>query len=49
MRVRVITSLAKVVEPILNLLAEHTGFKFSLVGGGPEPADGGRLNMIWFV
>lgn len=47
--IRVITNLAKVVEPILDVLAAFTGFKFSLLGGGPEPADGGRLNMIWYV
>lgn len=42
----VIQSLASFVEPILDLIADHTGWKVTLVAGGPEPADAGRLNMI---
>lgn len=37
------------MEPILDLLAEHTGWKFSLVAGGPEPAEGGRLSMLGYA
>ena len=43
---RVLEGLTKLVQPILDLLAEHTGWKMSLFAGGPEPADAGRLNMI---
>lgn len=43
---RVIQSLASFVEPILDLIADHTGWKVTLIAGGPEPADAGRLNMI---
>lgn len=43
---RVINSIGKFVEPILDLIAEHTGWKLSVIAGGPEPAKGGRLNMI---
>ncbi len=33
------------MQPILDLLADHSGWKFSLIAGGPQPADGGRLHM----
>ncbi|KJA26036.1 hypothetical protein HYPSUDRAFT_133378, partial [Hypholoma sublateritium FD-334 SS-4] len=42
----IIETITPFVEPILDLIAEHTGWKVSLMAGGPEPADGGRLNMI---
>lgn len=44
--IRVIESLSGFVEPILDLIAEHTGWKITLIAGGPEPADGGRLNIV---
>ncbi|KAJ3483572.1 hypothetical protein NLJ89_g12050 [Agrocybe chaxingu] len=34
------------MEPILDLVSEATGWKASFIAGGPEPAVGGRLNMI---
>lgn len=37
------------MQPILNLACEHTGMKATLLFGGPEPADGGRLNVIRYV
>lgn len=43
---RIIECFPQFVEPILDLLAEHTGWKISLIAGGPEPADGGRLGML---
>lgn len=43
---RVIECLPRFVQPILDLLADHSGWKVSLIAGGPEPADGGRLHMM---
>lgn len=43
---RIIESLSSFAEPILDLIAEHTGWKVTLLAGGPEPADGGRLNIM---
>ncbi|KJA13853.1 hypothetical protein HYPSUDRAFT_151072, partial [Hypholoma sublateritium FD-334 SS-4] len=45
-RQRIINSIPGFVVPILDLIADHTGWKVSLFLGGPEPADGGRLNMV---
>lgn len=45
----VIAALPTILEPIFDLLAEYTGWRFSGIAGGPEPADGGRLNMIMYV
>lgn len=36
-------------QPILDLICAHTGMKATLLVGGPEPADGGRLNIIRYV
>ncbi len=46
---RVINGLGKFVEPLLELIADHTGWKVSFIAGGPEPARGGRLNTIRYV
>ena len=43
---RVIEGLTKFVQPILDLISEHTGWAVTLIAGGPEPADCGRLNMV---
>ena len=43
---RVIECFPKFVEPILDLIADYTGWKVSLIAGGPQPAAGGRLNML---
>ncbi|KJA15176.1 hypothetical protein HYPSUDRAFT_149496, partial [Hypholoma sublateritium FD-334 SS-4] len=45
-RQKVINCLPKFIEPLLDLIADHTGWKLSVIAGGPEPADGGRLNVI---
>lgn len=37
------------MEPMLDLIAEATGWKVSLIAGGPEPALGGRLNTMRYV
>jgi hypothetical protein len=36
-------------QPLLDLICEYTGMKASLFVGGPEPADGGRINIIKWV
>ncbi|KAG6914316.1 hypothetical protein DXG01_001129 [Tephrocybe rancida] len=36
----------KFLTPILNMLEDTTGWKWQVQGGGPEPADGGRLNVM---
>ncbi|KAK7041912.1 SERTA domain-containing protein 3 [Paramarasmius palmivorus] len=43
-RQRAIDRLGPFITPILEGMAEATGWKFTLIGGGPEPIDGGRLN-----
>lgn len=43
---RIINCIPKFIEPILDLIADHTGWKLTMIAGGPEPADGGRLNVI---
>lgn len=43
---RIIECLSQFIQPVLDLLADHSGWKVSLIAGGPEPADGGRLHMI---
>ncbi|KAJ3492554.1 hypothetical protein NLJ89_g11211 [Agrocybe chaxingu] len=45
-RQRCILGLTQFVQPILDLICEATGWKASFVAGGPEPAHGGRLNML---
>ncbi|KAH9481956.1 hypothetical protein JR316_0006486 [Psilocybe cubensis] len=45
-RQRAINSLVKVMEPILDIASETTGWKLMLVAGGPEPAKGGDLSVI---
>ena len=37
------------MQPVLDLVARHTGMVLSLLMGGPEPAAGGRLNIIGCV
>ncbi|PPQ80261.1 hypothetical protein CVT24_006601 [Panaeolus cyanescens] len=45
-RQKVIQGLAVFVQPILDLICEATGWKATLIAGGPEPADEGRLNIV---
>ncbi|KJA13205.1 hypothetical protein HYPSUDRAFT_151852, partial [Hypholoma sublateritium FD-334 SS-4] len=45
-RQRIIECFPQFIEPILDLIADHTGWKLSLIAGGPEPADGGRLGIL---
>lgn len=46
---RIIECISRFVQPIIDLLADHSGWKVSLIAGGPEPADGGRLHMLRYV
>lgn len=46
---RCIEGLVKYMQDLLDLLVEYTGYKWTLLGGGPEPADAGRLNVIAYV
>ncbi|KAF9522755.1 hypothetical protein CPB83DRAFT_899379 [Crepidotus variabilis] len=45
-RQQIINRLPAFAQPILDLMAEYTGWKMTLVAGGPEPADNGRLNVV---
>ncbi|KAF9471309.1 hypothetical protein BDN70DRAFT_939042 [Pholiota conissans] len=45
-RQRVINALPRFAQPILDLISDYTGWKVTLIAGGPEPADNGRLNMV---
>ncbi|KAJ3506986.1 hypothetical protein NLJ89_g6560 [Agrocybe chaxingu] len=45
-RQRCILGLTQFVQPILDMICEATGWKATLVAGGPEPAFGGRLTML---
>jgi len=40
---------AAFAQPTLDLICEHTGMVGYMCFGGPEPGDGGRLNIIRFV
>ena len=46
---RCIQGLVRFAQPILDLISEATGWKTTLLAGGPEPAHGGRLNVIRYV
>ncbi|KAK7024587.1 SERTA domain-containing protein 3 [Paramarasmius palmivorus] len=43
-----ITRLPAFVQPILDGIRDATGMHCTLIVGGPEPADMGRLNMVSF-
>jgi len=43
---RCIEELVSFVQPLLDLICDYTGMKVSMFAGGPEPADGGRINVI---
>ena len=43
---RCIQGLVCFAQPILDLISEATGWKTTLLVGGPEPAHGGHLNVI---
>lgn len=37
------------MQQVLDMIADHTGWKASFICGGPEPADEGRLNIIRYI
>ncbi|KAK7021084.1 hypothetical protein VNI00_017530 [Paramarasmius palmivorus] len=45
-RQRCIERIAAFIDPLLAGITEATGWHCTLIAGGPEPADNGRLNMI---
>ncbi|KAF9537603.1 hypothetical protein CPC08DRAFT_808783 [Agrocybe pediades] len=45
-RQRCIQNLVKFGQPILDAICKATGWKATLIAGGPEPADEGHLNVI---
>ncbi|KAF9471459.1 hypothetical protein BDN70DRAFT_819959 [Pholiota conissans] len=47
-RQRVLTTLPNFIQPVLDLVTQHSGWKATLLIGGPEPADNGRLNVMSF-
>ena len=46
---RCIEGLVGFAQPFLDLICQATGWKVTMIAGGPEPAHGGRLNVIRFV
>lgn len=47
--IRCIQGLVEFIQPILDYTADGTGWFFSLMGGGPEPAQGGALSIIRYA
>ncbi|PPQ84920.1 hypothetical protein CVT26_008766 [Gymnopilus dilepis] len=45
-RQKCILGLVTFIQPILDGVAAATGWKCSLIAGGPEPASGGRLTIV---
>ncbi|KAH9476587.1 hypothetical protein JR316_0010499 [Psilocybe cubensis] len=43
---RSIQSLPQILQPILDAICAATGWKATLIAGGPEPARGGHLSVI---
>ena len=46
---RCIQGLIRVAQPFLDMICKATGWKASLIAGGPEPAHDGRLNVIRYA
>ena len=46
---RCIQGLVHVAQPFLDMICKATGWKATLIAGGPEPAHEGRLNIIRYV
>ncbi|KAF9470439.1 hypothetical protein BDN70DRAFT_939712 [Pholiota conissans] len=45
-RQRCIQGLVRFAQPILDIICDVTGWKATLIVGGPEPAQDGKLNII---
>ncbi|PPQ76699.1 hypothetical protein CVT26_004469 [Gymnopilus dilepis] len=43
---RAIQGLVRVAKPFLDFVCKATGWKASIIAGGPEPAHGGKLNVM---
>lgn len=43
---RTIESVASVLDSFVSDLAMKTGWAFSVIGGGPDPVNGGRIQTI---
>ncbi|PPQ82465.1 hypothetical protein CVT26_012727 [Gymnopilus dilepis] len=41
-----IQGLVRVAKPFLDFVCKATGWKASIIAGGPEPAHGGKLNVM---
>ena len=46
---RAIDNLTDFVQPVLDGICAATGWKATLIAGGPEPAHQGRLNVIRYL
>ena len=46
---RCIQGLTKFIQPILDGVCAAIGWKVTFIAGGPEPAHGGRLNVLRYV
>lgn len=46
---RAVDNLADFVQPILDGICALTGWKATLIAGGPEPVHQGKLNVIRYV
>ena len=38
--------MSNFAQPIIDLLADHSRWSVTLIAGGPQPADAGRLHMV---
>jgi hypothetical protein len=47
--IRCIEGLVGFAQPFLDLISQATGWKVTMIAGGPEPAHEGRLNVIRYV
>lgn len=45
-QIRCIQGLPQLIQPILDTICAATGWKATFIAGGPEPAHGGRLNVL---
>lgn len=46
---RCIQGLVQFIQPIIDHVSEATGWPISVITGGPEPAQGGQLQILTFV
>lgn len=46
---RAIQRLSAFMQPVLDAVMAHTGWKCTFIAGGPQPAAGGDLNIMRYV